>query len=712
MKIFYRRPFFAAAFLTAAALIAAILFSCTEHPSITKQPSLIVHYYRYMGDYSGWNVWVWPANVSAEGGDNGSGEAKSFSFDTNKRDAEGFVTAHVIMPDTFKEFGMIIRKSENGNDWAEKDGNDDRFTAEKEVWLKQNDPAIYTAKPETAEPPILFAVADDPKMVSVTLLKEPADYSVFAVYEGGRRLAGTSQKAPVPEETSKDISGENSSATETASPDPAGKKPANARVLISLDEKITDVSKQYVVRDESGVFADQTVTMRNILDSFYYDGNDLGLSYRPDQSVFKVWAPTAADVSVALYDDSGTYNAAGKVTDNETDNLYKMKKDPATGVWSAAIAGNLDGKYYLYRVEGVSHPNWAADPYATAVSANGQRMAIINLESTNPPNWKPNSKPPFSNWQDAVLYELHVRDFSIDENSGMQHKGKFLAFTERGTKNGVSHSGAAKNGARHLFPTGIDHLVNLGITHVHLLPSFDFASINELTVDDPHSVDPKFNWGYDPQNYNVPEGSYSTDPANPRTRITEFKQMVQALHDAGIRVVMDVVYNHTYQTGAGPFDHLVPGYYYRTTDTGAYANGSACGNEVASERPMVRKYIIDSCLYWAKEYNIDGFRFDLMGLIDIPTMKELTEKVRSEADSSILIYGEPWQAGGSPLPAELQTLTGTQKNLNVAVFNDRIRTAIKGGSDDASKGFVTGASSREAGIIRGIQGSVHDFTGS
>jgi pullulanase len=279
----------------------------------------------------------------------------------------------------------------------------------------------------------------------------------------------------------------------------------------------------------------------------------------------------------------------------------------------------------------------------------------------------------------------------------MRNKGKFLAFTERGTTNS---SGAA---------TGVDHLVRLGITHVHLLPSYDFASLNELTVDDPRSTEPKFNWGYDPMHYNVPEGSYSSDPRNPSARITEFKAMVQSLHSVGIRVVMDVVYNHTYQTGTWPFDTLVPGYYYRVTDTGAYADGSACGNEVASERLMVRKFIIDSCRYWANEYNVDGFRFDLMGLIDTPTMAQLTEELRREIDPTILIYGEPWQAGGSILPGSLQTTIGKQRGLGFAIFNDRIRGAIKGGSDDATKGFVTGAPRNEAGIVRGLMGSVNDI---
>jgi pullulanase len=459
--------------------------------------------------------------------------------------------------------------------------------------------------------------------------------------------------------------------------------------------------EQGVEGQESG----ESYTQRGIPDSYYYNGDDLGLVYGAKESGFKVWSPTAAEMYLSLYADAGEYNGAGELVRQENSDLRRMKKDPATGVWSINITENLEGKFYLYRaVFADGTKTWAADPYAKAVSANGRRMAIIDPAKTNPQGWKPGwqsgQKPPFraGEWQDAVIYELHVRDFSIDENSGMKHRGKYLAFTERGT--------TTKEGV----PTGVDHLVRLGITHVHLLPVFDFASINELDVDDPDSDEPKFNWGYDPMHFNVPEGSYSTDPKNPYSRIIEFKAMVQALHDAGIRVIMDVVYNHTYLTGGWPFNALVPGYYYRFTDTGSYANGSGCGNEIASERPMVRKFIIDSCRYWAEEYNVDGFRFDLMGLIDTPTMKLLTEKLRRNVDPTLIIYGEPWQAGASVLPLESQTITGAQKGLGFAVFNDRIRTAIKGGSDDGSLGFATGEPSMEEAIVRGVMGSIHDFT--
>jgi pullulanase len=642
------------------ALIA--LYSCArEKPTAEAgaEAALTVHYYRYDEAYDGWNLWVWPAG----------GEGRTFAF--GEKDGDGFATAYIgaDIPQS-GEYGVIVRRSEPGNDWAEKDTEPDRFTAAKEIWIMQGDETLYTAKPEAGAAPIQFAVADSPGEVLVRVMEAPEDYAAFAVYRGEERLAGSARRG----KTSK-------------------------QVLIALDEPIGDPALAYTVRDETGKHGAKPVAMRGVLDALYYSGADLGAVYTPSRTVFKVWAPTAAEVSVALYDDAGEYDAEGRVTDHEAASLSAMAKDPATGVWSAAVNGNLDGRYYLYRTAFADGAvRYAADPYARAVSANGQRMAVVDMASANPPAW-PGARPAFSgNMQDAVLYELHVRDFSIDAGSGLAAKGKFLAFTEAGAKSGLG------------APSGIDHLKALGITHVHLLPSFDFASLNELNADDPSSPHPQFNWGYDPRNYNVPEGFYSTNPQDPKSRIREFKAMVQALHNAGIRVVMDVVYNHTFETGGAPFDAVVPGYYYRLTDTGGYANGSGCGNEVASERPMVRKFIVESCLYWAQEYGVDGFRFDLMGLIDVPTMEQITGELRSKIDPSIIVYGEPWQAGGSPLEQQLQTTKGKQKNKGFAVFNDNIRTAIKGDSDGAGRGFATGQAGLEDRIVYGVMGSVNDFT--
>ncbi|OON90802.1 MAG: type I pullulanase, partial [Candidatus Epulonipiscium fishelsonii] len=435
----------------------------------------------------------------------------------------------------------------------------------------------------------------------------------------------------------------------------------------------------------------KVVEMRKILDDLYYEGKDLGLTYSMNKSTFKVWAPTATEVQVAIYEDAGIYNEKGKVIDNTDGKEYPMTHDPSTGVWSLDVDIDLEGKYYMYKVtfaDGTT--NYAVDPYARAVSANGQRTAIVDLHKTDTESFLSSQKPVIVDAADAVIYELHVRDFSIDPNANFEHPGKFQAFTETGLTIG-------ENGAK----IGIDHLKELGVTHVHLLPSYDYATVNEMNPDKA-----EFNWGYDPQNYNVPEGSYSTDATNPTARIKEFKNMVAALHDNDIRVVMDVVYNHTFDVANGPFDKIVPNYYYRTNDDGSYANGSGCGNEVASERPMVRKYIKDSVMYWATEYNLDGFRFDLMGLIDTRTMQEITDELRYEVDADMLIYGEPWQAGGSILPSDQQTLKGSQKGEDFKVFNDEIRGAIKGDSNGGEKGFATGALGKEKDIITGVKGAI------
>lgn len=435
---------------------------------------------------------------------------------------------------------------------------------------------------------------------------------------------------------------------------------------------------------------------------YYYDGNDLGLIYLQESSQFKVWAPTATKLNLVLYDDAGVYNKDGLVTDHTDGEEMPMERND-NGVWQIKISADLKGKYYMYKVEFADGKvNYSVDPYANAVSANGQRTAIIDLKDTDPEGFRSLKKPAMIEATDAIIYELHVRDFSIDENSGIsdKNKGKFLAFTEEGTTNSSGDS------------TGIDHLKDLGVTHVHLLPTYDFQTVNELEVDKPDSTQAKYNWGYDPQNFNVPEGSYSTNPSDPATRITEFKQMVKSLHVNGIRVVLDVVYNHTYVTEGSNFNNIVPGYYFRSDDTGKFTNGSGTGNEVASERPMVRKYIKDSIRYWAEEYDVDGFRFDLMGLIDIETMIQIEKELHEEVDKNILIYGEPWQAGGSPLAESMQTLKGSQKDKNFAVFNDNFREAIKGGSDDATKGFATGELGKESNIAIGIRGAIDDFTNS
>lgn len=427
-----------------------------------------------------------------------------------------------------------------------------------------------------------------------------------------------------------------------------------------------------------------------------YEVDDLGLTYSSTACMFKVWAPTASQVEVVLYEDAGTYDQYGIVHSHEGGSAFLMNRGKQ-GVWSLQLQGDFCGKYYMYRVSfSDGKINYAVDPYAKAVAAGGARTAIIDMEQTNPKDWEDDVRPPQIRSTDAILYELHVRDFSIDNDTPFQQKGLYLAFTEEGLTDKEGNS------------IGLDHLVELGITHVHLMPVFDFKTVNELTVHDPSIPDGKYNWGYDPQNFNVPEGSYASNPADPAVRIIEFKQMVQALHRKGIRVIMDVVYNHTFGVDDGPFEGIVPAYFYRTNSEGHLTNGSGVGNELATERPMVRKFIKDSVRYWAEEYHIDGFRFDLMGLIDVRTMIEITNMLHQEIDPSILVYGEPWTGGDSPLWDK--TLKGTQRGKGFAVFNDNYRTAVKGDNDGYASGFATGWWGVEGAVLKGVQGAIHDFT--
>lgn len=396
-----------------------------------------------------------------------------------------------------------------------------------------------------------------------------------------------------------------------------------------------------------------------------YYGDDLELVYTPEQSVFTVWAPTADKVRLNLY-------SAG--TGGEPEEQIEMNK-AEDGTWRMNVDRDLKGSFYTFQIE--KDGNWLDETpgiWAKAVGINGDRAAIIDWNETNPEGWESDRAPEQKMYSDIILYELHHRDFSIAPNSGINHKGKFLALTETGTK---TEEGEA---------TGLDHLKELGVTHIHILPSFDFSTIDETKLEENN-----YNWGYDPKNYNVPEGSYSTDPANPVTRIREFKEMVKSLHQNGFRVVLDVVYNHTASTDQSNFNLTVPGYFYRQNEDGSYSDGTGCGNETASEREMVRHYIIESVKFWAKEYHIDGFRFDLMGIHDIETMNRLREEL-SKIDPTIFIYGEGWLAADSPLPPEQRaTKDNVGQMEGIAVFCDDFRDGVRGSTfDEGNPGYASG----------------------
>lgn len=406
----------------------------------------------------------------------------------------------------------------------------------------------------------------------------------------------------------------------------------------------------------------------------WYGGDDLGVHLSSSGFKAKVWAPTAHKVEFLVY----RHSRGGRSI-----HRYWMHAEEH-GCWALALDGEFEGLYYTIRVNDGDWLNETPGIDARAVGANGVRGLFFRPEKTNPEGWESDVPVATENAVNAVLYELHVRDFSVDFNSGMTHKGKFLAFAEEGCR---TPEGLA---------SGIDHLKELGITHVHLLPIFDFWTVNEQRQFD------KYNWGYDPLNYNAPEGSYATDP-DTTSRITELKQLVMALHKAGIGVVMDVVYNHTGLTRRSWFNQTVPGYYYRQSKTGGFSNASGCGNELASERAMVRKYMIDSMLYWAEEFHLDGFRFDLMGVHDLETMYA----IRLALDNlrpGILMYGEGWTADRSPMDENQRAIKRNISQLDrVACFNDDFRDALKGNNFDGSgKGFVSGLIYHEEAIKFGV----------
>ena len=409
-----------------------------------------------------------------------------------------------------------------------------------------------------------------------------------------------------------------------------------------------------------------------------YNGDDLELTVNNEGTFFRLWSPKAEEARVNIY----SQGRGGKPI-----MTLPMEFHGENGTWTASTGEQLYGKFYTFQI--LYQGKWLNETpgvWAKAVGVNGERAAIIDLNATNPEGWDTDRGPIVENFTDVIVYEMHHRDMSMHPSSGIANKGKFLALTEEGTLSPDS------------LATGIDHLKELGITHVHILPSYDYNSVDETNLQLN-----TYNWGYDPLNYNVPEGSYSTNPTNPETRIKEMKEMIKALHDAGIGVIMDVVYNHTAGNDDSNFELTAPGYYHRHRNDGSYSDASGCGNETASDLQQMRDYIINSVKYWADEYHIDGFRFDLMAIHDLETMNQVAAELK-KINPSIFVYGEGWTAGDSPLPVEQRALKENVSNMiGIAVFSDDIRDAIKGHYTDANdRGFATGKPGLEETVKIGI----------
>lgn len=408
----------------------------------------------------------------------------------------------------------------------------------------------------------------------------------------------------------------------------------------------------------------------------YTYGKQLGCICNNGKTSFRLWAPLCECVSVVFY-------KSGDNSINDEISREKMQRD-VNGTWIYSCDKSMDGIYYLYEVTINNESTLACDPYAKAVGVNGERAMIIDLTTTDPENWNNDKSPLVNTYADAVIYELHVRDFTIDKSINAEYPGKFLSVCETGL---VNSSGEK---------AGLDYLKDLGITHIHFLPLSDYATVNE-------AEDGGYNWGYDPKNYNVPEGSYSTDPFDGKVRIKEMKEMIYKLHQNGVGVIMDVVYNHTYDSNFC-FNKIVPGYFYRINADGSYSDGSGCGNDTATERSMVRKFIVDSVKYWAVEYHIDGFRFDLMGLIDIDTMNEIREEI-NKINPDIILYGEGWDLNTDVTKEGVKLAKQSNINLlnGIAMFNDDLRDALKGNIFfDDSNGYISNNMKEKENIIRGI----------
>lgn len=639
-----------------AMFMAMVLLVMTVVPSFmdvltvkaAEDLTLKLHYHRADDNYEGWDVWLWE-----EGGDGGG-----YAFE--EEDGE-MVATKVITPGV-TSVGFIVRTA----DWT-KDIDADQFIDIAE--MVSGTVHIYV---ESGVEGYTKEYGED-AVTGTKLTKAKYDNETESIIVS---MTGSIEGdlASVFTITGKDG---NVAVTEVT-------KGQQFQYTVKVESPL-ELTKDYNITYEGNEYK---IVMPNIYsteafeEEYTYTGTDLGATWSSEKTAFRVWAPTAEAVKVNLY-ESGT---AG--TDDLIEQL-EMQKD-VNGTWVAEKEGDLNGTYYTYVVSINGEEKEACDPYARTTGVNGKRAMVIDLASTNPEGWENDTNPHAgANYTDAVIYELHVRDLSSDASSGITNTGKFLGLIETGT---TTESGIS---------TGLDHIKDLGITHLQLMPSYDYGSVDETQLDKA-----QFNWGYDPVNFNVPEGSYSTDPYKGEVRVKEMKEMVQGLHENGISVVMDVVYNHVYNATDFCYNQIVPGYFSRVDEDGQYSSGSGCGNDTASERAMVRKYIVESVKYWADEYHIDGFRFDLMGLIDTQTVNEIVAEVRKD-HPDVMFYAEGWTMD-TTLTKEgytLATQVNSPETPDFAFFNDNLRDGLKGSVFNNEVGYISGAEGLESTISESFLGA-------
>ena len=632
----------------------------TEHfEPIPEGHNQVTFYWTYDGTYENCDMWIWQPNK----------DGKGHLF--TECEYGGKVIVNV--PEGVEEIGFIVRRDcsePGGSSWgsATKDYESDRFAKiegkETVIYLQSGDPAQYKSndggKTLLQTKKFNMVTMSDANKIEykITPKTTVTDLKQVKVYKGNQEVAVTSVST-------------------------LGQESATG--IIELAENL-DLAGEYRVSIEG--YGEQTVLPIDIFDSeyfaenYHYDGSDLGAVINGDTTTFKVWAPTASKVVLNLF-DNGTDGAAYKSVD-----MVMGEK----GVWSHTEACG-HGTYYTYSVTTAVGTQEAVDPYAKSAGVNGNRGMVLDLSLTDPEGWNADKAvDTIDSYSDAIIWEVHVRDFS-NTIADSRYKGKYLGFTETGLVN------------EHGKAVGIDYLKELGITHVHLLPVYDYATVDESDPDAP------FNWGYDPKNYNVPEGSYSTNPFKGEVRVNEYKQMVAALHEAGIGVIMDVVYNHTYD-GNSSLNKIVPYYYYRYDSTGANTSASGCGNDTASERYMYGKFMVESTAYWVEEYHLDGLRFDLMGLHDVQTMQEVESAVHA-VNPKAIIYGEGWTMGATidgsdqANQTNISKIKATGKGIGaVAVFNDAIRDGLKGSVfEKTGKGYINGQPAANVRkVIFGIKG--------